>query len=128
MSKADEKGAAEGVKAGPGDAWTKLAEKVSGLSRRNLAWWSLALGAVILLSVNLISGIGLRNWKGDLTRRSAVHDFGRHARGIVRHRRADQRASLLFTPAWRSGARTIALFPAGAGAVRAVPRYGRAAS
>ncbi len=67
MSKADEKALAEGVNSGPGDAWNNLAKRVSGISRRNLAWWSLALGAIILLSVNLISGIGLRNWKSDLT-------------------------------------------------------------
>jgi ABC-type uncharacterized transport system involved in gliding motility auxiliary subunit len=37
------------------------------LSRSALAWGSLALAAVILLSINLMSSIGLSNWQADLT-------------------------------------------------------------
>jgi ABC-type uncharacterized transport system involved in gliding motility auxiliary subunit len=37
------------------------------LSRSALAWGSLALAALILLSINLISSISLDNWQADLT-------------------------------------------------------------
>lgn len=47
--------------------YEQFANWVSGLSRGTLAWSALGLGAVILLSVNLIAGIGLKNWKTDLT-------------------------------------------------------------
>jgi gliding motility-associatede transport system auxiliary component len=36
-------------------------------SRRTLAWGGIALAVVILLSVNLITSVGLSNWQADLT-------------------------------------------------------------
>ncbi|HKZ95469.1 MAG TPA: GldG family protein [Hyphomicrobiaceae bacterium] len=48
-------------------AWTWALERSEGLSRPALAWGSLALAGVILLSVNLMSSVSLRNWKADLT-------------------------------------------------------------
>jgi gliding motility-associatede transport system auxiliary component len=50
-----------------GRAWTWLADRFSSMSHRALAWGSLALAAVILLSVNLISSIEFRNWQADMT-------------------------------------------------------------
>ncbi len=53
------------------DAWNGLTGQGSGSSagtaRRNLAWASLALAAVILLSVNLFSYAALRGWNIDMT-------------------------------------------------------------
>jgi ABC-type uncharacterized transport system involved in gliding motility auxiliary subunit len=48
-------------------AWDAALERVSRLSGRTLAWGGLALAAVILLSVNLISSLALKGWKADLT-------------------------------------------------------------
>ncbi|MDX2308506.1 MAG: Gldg family protein [Hyphomicrobium sp.] len=47
--------------------YERFTDWVSSLDRKTMAWTGLALGAVILLSVNLIAGIGLKNWKADLT-------------------------------------------------------------
>lgn len=47
--------------------WIDPAAYLGGLSRRRMAWTALGLGAVILLSVNLIASIGLKNAKADLT-------------------------------------------------------------
>jgi ABC-type uncharacterized transport system involved in gliding motility auxiliary subunit len=47
--------------------WVDPAAYVSGMSRRKMAWAALGLGAVILLSVNVIASLGLRNIKTDLT-------------------------------------------------------------
>ncbi len=48
-------------------AWNAIIAWCASLNRHTLAWGSLALAAVILLSINLISSITLRNWQGDLT-------------------------------------------------------------
>ncbi len=47
--------------------WTAPAAYLGGMTRRRLAWTALGLGAVILLSVNLIAATGLKNVKADLT-------------------------------------------------------------
>ncbi|OYW55153.1 MAG: ABC transporter [Hyphomicrobium sp. 32-62-53] len=47
--------------------WTDPAAYLGGMSRRRMAWTGLGLGAIILLSVNLISAIAFKNVKGDLT-------------------------------------------------------------
>jgi ABC-type uncharacterized transport system involved in gliding motility auxiliary subunit len=44
-----------------------LGARLAGLPRHTLAWASLGLGLIILLSVNLIGASGLRNVKADLT-------------------------------------------------------------
>ena len=49
----------------PATDW--LAEKCSRLPRHTLAWASIALALVLLLSVNLFAGSALRNAKADLT-------------------------------------------------------------
>jgi gliding motility-associatede transport system auxiliary component len=48
-------------------AWDRIAKTCASLNRSALAWGGLALAAVILLSVNLVSSISLRNWQTDLT-------------------------------------------------------------
>jgi ABC-type uncharacterized transport system involved in gliding motility auxiliary subunit len=48
-------------------AWNRTAQACASLSRSALAWGGLALAAVILLSVNLVSSVSLRNWQADLT-------------------------------------------------------------
>lgn len=48
-------------------AWDRLSGRFSSLSRGTLAWGGLALAAVILLSINLISSVGLRGMQGDMT-------------------------------------------------------------
>jgi ABC-type uncharacterized transport system involved in gliding motility auxiliary subunit len=48
-------------------AWDQIAKACASLNRSALAWGGLALAAVILLSVNLVSSISLRNWQADLT-------------------------------------------------------------
>ena len=50
-----------------GQAWDRFAARCNSLSRPALAWGGLALAGVILLSVNLISSIELRDWQADLT-------------------------------------------------------------
>ncbi len=47
--------------------WVEPGAFIGGMSRRRMAWIGLALGAVILLSVNMIASVGLRNVKTDLT-------------------------------------------------------------
>ena len=47
--------------------WTKTVEHLSSLSGRTLAWGGLALGVIILLSINLIVSMSMRSWKADLT-------------------------------------------------------------
>lgn len=47
--------------------WTDPAAYLGGMSRRRMAWTGLGLGAVILLSVNLISALAFKNVKSDLT-------------------------------------------------------------
>ena len=44
-----------------------LVARASNIKRGTLAWASLALAAVILLSVNLASAVGLKAWQADLT-------------------------------------------------------------
>lgn len=46
------------------DAAAKRAEKAG---KRTLGWAAIALGAVILFSVNLIAGTAMRNWEADVT-------------------------------------------------------------
>ncbi len=48
-------------------AWDAIARRCASLSSATLAWGGLALAAVILLSVNLVSSISLRGWQADLT-------------------------------------------------------------
>ncbi|HXG79682.1 MAG TPA: Gldg family protein, partial [Methyloceanibacter sp.] len=50
-----------------GRVWNGLVERGASLSRPALAWGSLGLAAVILLSVNLISSVGFRDWQADMT-------------------------------------------------------------
>src|SRR5262245_30912277 len=50
-----------------GDLWARMVERVSKLNGATLAWGGLALGVVILLSINLIISTSLRGWKADLT-------------------------------------------------------------
>jgi gliding motility-associatede transport system auxiliary component len=47
--------------------WVDPVAHLGSLNRRRMAWTALGLGAVILLSVNLIASIGLKNVKTDLT-------------------------------------------------------------
>jgi gliding motility-associatede transport system auxiliary component len=47
--------------------WEKLVGCAANLGGRTLAWGGLALAAIILLSVNLLSSISLRGVKADLT-------------------------------------------------------------
>jgi ABC-type uncharacterized transport system involved in gliding motility auxiliary subunit len=47
--------------------WVDPAAYLGGMTRRRMAWTALGLGAVILLSVNLIASLGLKNVKTDLT-------------------------------------------------------------
>ena len=47
--------------------WVDPGAYLGGLSRRRMAWTALGLGAIILLSVNLIASVGLKNVKTDLT-------------------------------------------------------------
>ncbi|MBX9592163.1 MAG: Gldg family protein [Hyphomonadaceae bacterium] len=49
-------------------ALDRAAAAVGGISRRTLAWGGLALGAVILLAVNLIASSALRDARIDLTK------------------------------------------------------------
>ena len=55
------------VRTGARSAWDAIARGFSSLSSATLAWGGLALAAVILLSVNLVSSISLRSWQADLT-------------------------------------------------------------
>jgi ABC-type uncharacterized transport system involved in gliding motility auxiliary subunit len=48
-------------------AWDWAAARCASLGRPALAWGGIVLAAVILLSVNLVSSISLRNWQADLT-------------------------------------------------------------
>jgi gliding motility-associatede transport system auxiliary component len=48
-------------------AWDRLSGRFASLSRGTLAWGGLALAAVILLSINLISSISLRGVQDDMT-------------------------------------------------------------
>jgi len=50
-----------------GDAWRRFLGWAHGLNRRTIAWASLALGVVLLLSVNTIASTGMRNVSADLT-------------------------------------------------------------
>jgi gliding motility-associatede transport system auxiliary component len=45
----------------------RLSGPFASMSRSALAWGALALAAVILLSVNLITSISLRDWHADMT-------------------------------------------------------------
>lgn len=47
--------------------WVDPGAYVGGMTRRRMAWTALGLGAIILLSVNLIASVGLKNVKTDLT-------------------------------------------------------------
>jgi ABC-type uncharacterized transport system involved in gliding motility auxiliary subunit len=48
-------------------SWQRMIGACSSLSRSTLAWVGLGLAAVILLSVNLLASVNLRNWQADLT-------------------------------------------------------------
>lgn len=52
---------------GASGLWSGLAGRAAACSPRRRAWGAIALGAVILLSVNLIASIGMKTWKTDLT-------------------------------------------------------------
>src|SRR5689334_3854800 len=45
----------------------RLARYCTNLKRSTLAWTGLVLAAVILLSVNLMSSLGLKTWSADVT-------------------------------------------------------------
>jgi len=45
----------------------RLSRPFASISRSSLAWAGLALAAVVLLSVNLVSSISLRDWQADMT-------------------------------------------------------------
>lgn len=47
--------------------FSKLTRKVAGFSRTTLAWGSIGLAAIVLLSVNLIASSSFRSVKADLT-------------------------------------------------------------
>lgn len=47
--------------------WVDPAAYIRTMSSRRMAWTALGLGAVILLSVNLIASVGMKNVKTDLT-------------------------------------------------------------
>lgn len=47
--------------------WDRISRPFARLSRSALAWGGLALAAVIVLSVNLIASISLRDWRTDMT-------------------------------------------------------------
>ena len=47
--------------------WVDPGSYIGGMSRQRMAWIGLALGAIILLSVNMIASLGLKNVKTDLT-------------------------------------------------------------
>jgi ABC-type uncharacterized transport system involved in gliding motility auxiliary subunit len=49
------------------DMRNRAVARAGRLDRRTLAWGGLGLGAIILLGVNVIAGIGLKHWKADLT-------------------------------------------------------------
>lgn len=48
-------------------AWDRVTQTCASLNSSTLAWGALAFAAIILLSVNLISSISLREWQADLT-------------------------------------------------------------
>lgn len=60
--------------------WQRIIGACSSLSRSTLAWGGLALAAVVLLSVNLLASLNLRNWQADLTEGSVftISDGTRH--------------------------------------------------
>lgn len=66
-----------------GQAFASLTKSVSGLSRSALAWGSIGLGFVLLLSVNLLAGNVLRNVKADVTEQR-VFTMSKGTREIVR--------------------------------------------
>lgn len=55
------------VDTGLSSLWNMAITKASSLNKSTLAWGGLALAAVMLLSLNLASSIGLKNVKADLT-------------------------------------------------------------
>jgi len=48
-------------------AYEKGVDASSRLNSRTLAWWAIALAAVLLLATNLIMGSWFKNWRTDLT-------------------------------------------------------------
>ncbi len=48
-------------------AYAKGIDASSRLSSRSLAWWGIAMAAILLLSSNLIVGAWFKNWRADLT-------------------------------------------------------------
>ncbi len=64
-------------------AWNRTARACAALSRSSLAWGGLALAAVILLSLNLISSVSLRSWQADLTQ-GQVFTISNGTRQILR--------------------------------------------
>lgn len=65
--------------------WVDPGAYLGGLTRRRMAWVGLALGAVILLSVNMVASIGLKNVKSDLTadRLFTISDGTREVLGSI---------------------------------------------
>jgi len=57
----------EAARARLASLWDRAASASTSIGRSGLAWGALALAVVILLSLNLIASIGLRNWQADLT-------------------------------------------------------------
>ncbi len=48
-------------------AFDKGVDLSSRMSSRSLAWWGIAMAAILLLTTNLLAGNWLRNWRADLT-------------------------------------------------------------
>jgi ABC-type uncharacterized transport system involved in gliding motility auxiliary subunit len=71
------------VRSGARSTWDGVARRCSSLSPSTLAWGGLALAAVILLSVNLVASISLRNWQADLTQGN-VYTISEGTRKILR--------------------------------------------
>ncbi len=64
-------------------AFARLTRAVSGLSRSGLAWGSIGLAAVLLLSVNLLATSAFRNVKADMTQQK-LFTMSKGTREIVR--------------------------------------------
>ena len=67
----------------------RAADAAGGISRRTLAWGSLALGAIILLAVNLIASSALRDARIDLALSRIRAALSEEDRVALRHDAAE---------------------------------------